>query len=61
MRITPSIDEYLTAFDEMVDVIVKSTDSLPRLDSLLFEGENSSQVIRTVQLISVVQSSYEFL
>lgn len=40
MQITPDMEEFYEAFDKMVDRIVERTTSLPRLETLLFQGKS---------------------
>lgn len=39
VQITPDIEEYYKAFDDLVENIVESATALPRLETLLFQGE----------------------
>jgi len=39
VKITPSVDEYETKFSQMIDTIVTSVESLPRVEKFLFQGK----------------------
>lgn len=41
VKITPDIEEYYKAFDDIVENVVDCAISLPRLETLLFQGKHS--------------------
>lgn len=42
--ISPGTDEFVKAFEELVDYIVLSVSKVPRLETLLFQGKEITSV-----------------